>query len=146
MPGHHIDLNRSAWQTWAAVHGQDRYDDSEGLVTGRDSLTDLEWDGVRAVTGDVAGRDVLHVQCHLAFDAITLARRGARVTGVDFAPAALAKARDLATRCGVDLELVEGDATDLPAEADGRHRLRIGGYCVPVLYTLIAERPAEHPA
>ena len=25
--------------------------------------------------------DVMHLQCHLAYDAISLARRGARVTG-----------------------------------------------------------------
>jgi SAM-dependent methyltransferase len=115
VPGHHTDLNRTAWNAWADAHGQDSYYDSAALIAGHDSLTDLEWDGVRAAVGDVAGRDVLHVQCHLAFDAITLARHGARVTGVDFSPAALAKARDLAERCGVDVDLVEGDATDLPA-------------------------------
>jgi hypothetical protein len=185
------ELNRVAWDAWAAAHGQDPYYDSAGLVAGRDSLTDLEWDGVHAAVGPtIAGLHVLHVQCHLAFDAITLARHGARVTGVDFSPAALAKAADLAARCGVTLDLVEGDAADLPAalhgrptnvlyahslgevvtaaadaglrvvtlvehldspigeagggarEADGRHRLRVDGYCLPVLYTLIAERPA----
>jgi SAM-dependent methyltransferase len=115
VPGPHTDLNRTAWNAWAEVHGRDGYYDSAALIAGRDSLTDLEWDGVRAAVGAVAGRDVLHVQCHLAFDAITLARHGARVTGVDFSPAALAKARDLAARCGVAVDLVEADATDLPA-------------------------------
>ena len=123
MPGPESAPNRVLWDVWATAHGQDGYYDSAGLVAGRDSLTDVEWDGVRAAVGDVAGRDVLHVQCHLAFDAITLARHGARVTGVDFSPTALAKARDLAARCGVAVELVEGDATDLPAGLRGRFDL-----------------------
>jgi SAM-dependent methyltransferase len=123
VPGRRSDLNRVSWDAWAAVHGQDTYYDSAGLIAGRDSLTDVEWDGVRAAVGDVAGRDVLQVQCHLAFDAITLARHGARVTGVDFSPAALTKARDLAARCGVEVDLVEGDATDLPAHLRGRFDL-----------------------
>lgn len=72
---------------------------------------------------DLTGLDVLHVQCHLGFDAISLARRGARVTGADFSPVALRKARDLARRCAAGVEFVEGDATDLPATLRGRFDL-----------------------
>jgi len=114
VPPNDRDINLANWNAWANVHGQDSYYDSASLIAGRDSLIDIEWAGVTEAIGDVAGRDVLHVQCHLAFDAITLARRGARVTGVDFSPAALAKARDLAGLCKVRLDLVEADVTDLP--------------------------------
>jgi SAM-dependent methyltransferase len=117
------DVNRANWDTWAAVHGQDDYYDSEALVAGADSLTDVEWDAVRAAVGEVCDRDVLHVQCHLGFDAISLARNGARVTGVDFSPVALAKARTLATRCGVDVDFVEADVTALPDGLVGRFDL-----------------------
>ena len=73
--------NRANWQVWAAAHGQDAYYDSAGLVGGTDSLTDVERAGLAAAVGSVDGLDVLHVQCHLGFDAISLARRGARVSG-----------------------------------------------------------------
>ena len=59
----------------------------------------------------------------IGFDSISLARRGARVTGADFSPASLAKARDLAARAGVEVEFVEADATALPAELHGRFDL-----------------------
>jgi SAM-dependent methyltransferase len=108
------DINLANWNAWANVHGQDSYYDSASLIAGRDSLTDVESAGVAEAIGRVAGRDILHVQCHLAFDAITLARRGANVTAVDFSPAALAKARDLAGLCKVPLDLIEADVTDLP--------------------------------
>jgi SAM-dependent methyltransferase len=108
------EINRANWDVWAAVHGQDGYYDSAGLAGGADSLTDLERSGVAAAVGDVTGRDVLHVQCHLGFDAISPARRGARVTGVDFSPVALAKAAALAARCGVDVDFVRADVLALP--------------------------------
>ncbi|MEU6034318.1 class I SAM-dependent methyltransferase [Actinomadura sp. NPDC047616] len=116
--------NRDTWNIWAAAHGQDDYYDSAALAAGADSLTDVERAGLAAAVGDeVDGLRVLHVQCHLGFDAISLARRGARVTGVDFSPVALRKARDLARRCDVDVEFVEADVTDLPSRLTGRFDL-----------------------
>ena len=68
---------------------------------------------------DLRGRDVVHIQCHIGFDTIALARRGARVTGVDFSRASLAKAAGLAERCGVEIEWVQADATALPDSLRG---------------------------
>ena len=46
---------------------------------------------------DVEGLDIVHLQCHIATDTISLARRGAKsVTGLDFSPASLAEAQRLA--------------------------------------------------
>jgi SAM-dependent methyltransferase len=78
---------------------------------------------VREAVGAVAGLDVLHLQCHIGFDAISLARRGARVVGADFSPASLEKARALARRCEADVEFIEADATKLPVELHNRFDL-----------------------
>ena len=115
--------NLAHWEALAAVHGQDDYYDAEGLIAGADSLSEPEEVAVREAVGDVAGLDVLHLQCHIGFDSISLARRGARVTGADFSPASLAKARDLASRAGVEAEFVQADATALPTELHGRFDL-----------------------
>jgi SAM-dependent methyltransferase len=116
-------INRAHWDALAAVHGQDAYYDTEALVAGADSLRAAEAAGVREAVGAVAGLDVLHLQCHIGFDSISLARRGARVVGVDFSPGSLEKARALARRCEVDIEFVEGDATALPVELHNRFDL-----------------------
>lgn len=118
-------VNRAYWDALAEVHGNgdDAYYDVPGLLAGRSTLTEVEDRAVRDAVGDVAGREVLHVQCHIGFDTITLARRGARVTGVDLSPASLAKAADLAERCDVDVTFVPGDSTDLPAGLHGRFDL-----------------------
>lgn len=110
------DSNRAHWDALAAVHGQDAYYDKDALVSGRDSLNEYE----SAAVGDVTGLDVMHLQCHIGFDSISLARRGARVTGVDFSPGSLAAAAELAERARVAIEWVQADATALPASLHGR--------------------------
>ena len=112
-------LNRLNWDDRARVHGQDRVYDSESLVAGASSLTEVEEEAIQQAVGSVAGLQVIHLQCHIGFDSISLARAGALVTGLDFSPVALAKAAELAQRCGVDLALVEADACHPPTHLFG---------------------------
>jgi SAM-dependent methyltransferase len=117
-------INRAHWDALAQAHGHgDPIYDIEALIGGRDSLGEIEAAGVREAVGAVAGLDVLHLQCHIGFDAISLARRGARVVGADFSPAALEKARALARRTEQHVEFVEADATKLPVELHNRFDL-----------------------
>ncbi len=116
-------INRARWDALASAHGQDRVYDTEALVAGADTLRDAETAGVREAVGAVAGLDVLHLQCHIGFDSISLARRGARVVGADFSPASLEKARALARRCEVRAEFVEAEATRLQVELHNRFDL-----------------------
>jgi SAM-dependent methyltransferase len=69
--------------------------------------------------GDLAGLDVLHLQCHIGTDTLSLAREGARVTGLDFSPAALEVARDLAERAGPPVRFVEATVEDAVTALDG---------------------------
>ncbi len=60
--------------------------------------------------GRLDGLDVVHLQCHLGTDTVSLARLGARsVTGLDFSPSALAAGRAFAARVGARVEFVEAD-------------------------------------
>lgn len=56
---------------------------------------------------------VLDVGCGSGIWAVELAQRGWQVTGVDFVPKALRRARARAAEAGVELRLVEGDVTKL---------------------------------
>ncbi|MGI8461210.1 MAG: class I SAM-dependent methyltransferase [Solirubrobacterales bacterium] len=55
----------------------------------------------------------LDLGCGSGIWAVELAQRGWQVTGVDFVPKALRKARERADQAGVEVQLVHGDVTDL---------------------------------
>ena len=118
-----VDLNRAHWDELASVHGAgDAMYDVEKLLGGWDSRTAPERAAIAAAADgeDLTGVRIMHLQSHLGFDAIGMARLGAHVTAVDFSAAALEKASDLAGRAGVELETVEADATKLPSQLDER--------------------------
>jgi SAM-dependent methyltransferase len=53
---------------------------------------------------------VIHLQCHIGTDTLSLARLGARsTTGLDLSPLSLAEARRLAEACGVEIDFVESE-------------------------------------
>ena len=60
--------------------------------------------------GDIAGLDVVHLQCHIGTDTLSLARLGPRsVTGLDFSAPALEVASRLAAECGAEIDYVESE-------------------------------------
>jgi SAM-dependent methyltransferase len=78
--------------------------------------------------GRLDGLDVVHLQCHIGTDTVSLARLGARsVTGLDFSPSALEAGRDVALRAKADVRFVESDV-------DGAVGV-LGAGCCDVVYT-----------
>jgi ubiquinone/menaquinone biosynthesis C-methylase UbiE len=61
----------------------------------------------------------LDLGCGSGIWAVKLAARGWQVTGVDFVPKALRRARERAHEAGVELRLIEGDVTALRATGVG---------------------------
>ncbi|MBC6463539.1 class I SAM-dependent methyltransferase [Actinomadura sp. HBU206391] len=124
-----LSLNRAVWNTRARIHGStptDRFYDVESFLSGRQTLHALE----RELAGDVAGKDLLHLQCHFGMDTLSWARLGARVTGVDFSPAAIERARLLAGRAGLAATFVEADTQRLPVNLAGGFDLVVATYGV----------------
>jgi SAM-dependent methyltransferase len=68
-----------------------------------------------AELGDLAGKRLIHLQCHFGLDTIRLARRGAIATGLDFSAPAIAAARAFAAELGARVHFVEGNVYDAPA-------------------------------
>lgn len=77
------------------------------------------WDvGARIVRhlGVSQGENVLDVACGSGNAALRAAKSGASVVGVDLTPELFDRARQLADEAGVWMELLEGDAENLPFE------------------------------
>ncbi|WP_374448659.1 class I SAM-dependent methyltransferase [Stella sp.] len=113
------EANRANWDERVPIHRGNRtgtYRISEFLA-GDDRLHPIE----DSELGPVDGARLLHLQCHFGLDTLRLARRGARVTGVDFSPAAIAEARALAARIGRDdARFVESDVYAAAEAVKGR--------------------------
>lgn len=63
---------------------------------------------------DMTGMDAVELGCGTAYVSAWMARRGARVTGIDNSARQLETARRLAARHGLDLTLVHGNAEATP--------------------------------
>lgn len=71
--------------------------------------------------GSVEGLDVLHLQCHIGTDTLSVARLGARsVTGLDFSAPALEAATALAEDWGAAIEYVLSELYDAVEALGGR--------------------------
>lgn len=113
----YLELNRTNWDSRATVHAQG-YGIDRLLADPHALSAVVEFDRPRL--GDIAGLDVLHLQCHIGTDTLSLARLGAHVTGVDLSGGSLDEARSLAQRAGVDIEYVRSDVYAAPRELAGR--------------------------
>jgi SAM-dependent methyltransferase len=67
----------------------------------------------------LAGKDLLHLQCHFGLDTLSWARRAARVTRADFSERAVAQARLPAAETGLAARFVVSDVVDLPDRLEG---------------------------
>jgi ubiquinone/menaquinone biosynthesis C-methylase UbiE len=61
---------------------------------------------------DLGGQDVIELGCGTAYVSAWLARRGARVVGIDNSAAQLATARRLQREHGLDFPLLHGNAEE----------------------------------
>ena len=92
-----LEANRENWNERVGIHTRSEFYDVEGWL--RDAPgPDLKESGA---LGDVGGMTLVHLQCHFGMDTLRWARAGATVTGLDFSPAAIDEALELAHRAGL---------------------------------------------
>ena len=122
----YIDNNRKLWDGMVPVHVASEFYDVASFKAGRNSLMQVERDEV----GDVAGKSLLHLQCHFGMDTLSWARLGATVTGVDFSGAAIGQARDLARELDIEATFIESEVYRLPEVLQGTFDVVFASYGV----------------
>lgn len=101
----YFEMNRIGWDRRTAVHVASGFYDVDGFMAGASSLREIELAGLQ----DVAGKRLLHLQCHFGLDTLSWARQGAICTGVDISPVAIQQARALAGQAGLSASFVCSD-------------------------------------
>jgi SAM-dependent methyltransferase len=90
-------FNRANWDERVRVHLGPRGYDLTALRAGSGRLNGIE----ETELPPIAGKRIVHLQCHFGADSLKLAQRGAEVVGVDFSNPAVTAARSLASELGL---------------------------------------------
>ena len=58
---HYLEINRQSWNSRTEAHLQSEFYNQTGFMAGESSLNSIELE----LLGDVTGKRILHLQCHL---------------------------------------------------------------------------------
>ena len=105
-----IHSNRELWNGWTRLHVNSDFYNVAGFKAGKPTLDST----VLKEVGEVAGKSLLHLQCHFGLDTLSWARQGAIVTGVDFSGEAIALARSLSGELGIPAKFLCAELSELP--------------------------------
>lgn len=105
--------NRRSWNAATLAHNSHKGDQGAALRAGVSTLFPEEVE----LCGALAGRALCHLQCNAGQDTLSLARLGARVTGVDISDEAVAAATALSAASGLPGDFVRADVYDYLAAA-----------------------------
>jgi SAM-dependent methyltransferase len=110
-----IEANKRSWAKIAADH----YERFKSALT--ENKTTLKQTQIEEL-GDISGASLIHLQCNTGADTVSLARLGARVTGVDLVPENVHYARMLAADFGIsDARFFESNVLDFKAKHDEKY-------------------------
>ena len=123
------EKNRLSWNAAVGAHDSHRGDLAGFLRAGGSTLFPEELD----LLGDLRGKTLAHLQCNSGGDSLSLAMRGADVTGVDISDAAISSARALSSETGIPARFVRSDVHDWleeTASTDRRFDVAFSSYGV----------------
>jgi SAM-dependent methyltransferase len=109
----HVARNREHWDAQAAgyVASAERFWAQDEPTWGIWGVPESE---LHLLPDDLEGRDVIELGCGTAYVSAWLARRGARVVGIDNSPKQLETARRMQAMHGLEFPLHLGNAEDTP--------------------------------
>ena len=103
----YIQANKQSWATIAAEH---YHVFKARLSAHKTTLSQVQIEEL----GNIAGKKLIHLQCNTGADTISLARMGAKVTGVDLVPENIYYAQKLATDLGIaDAKFIESNVLQI---------------------------------
>lgn len=103
-----IEANRANWDARAPIHVASAFYGLDGSRPAESWFADYEWSDL----GELSGREVVHLQCHLGTETVAFAQRGAVTYGLDISAEAVAAARRIAAERGLAVGYHEADVHD----------------------------------
>lgn len=115
----YLEINRKGWNQRTAIHVGSKFYDVDSFKAGQCTLPEIDLQDV----GDVAGKSMLHLQCHFGLDTMSWARRGADVTGIDLSDEAIGYAQKLSKELNIPAHFINADVFSLPDHLEGQFDL-----------------------
>jgi SAM-dependent methyltransferase len=137
-----LDDTQRSWDVATRAHNAHKREQATYLRT-HDTLFPEE----RTLLGDVDGKDLVHLLCNAGQDTLSLAKHGARVTGVDLSGEAIGFARTLAHDTGIAATFVQSDVVTWLGDVHHHARFDVvfGSYgCLPWVRDLPAFMRGVH--
>ncbi|GAB4294082.1 MAG: class I SAM-dependent methyltransferase [Ignavibacteriaceae bacterium] len=98
----YFEENKKSWNRRVNLHYKSDFYDVKSFLQGGSSLKFIEVEAL----GDVRKKSVLHLQCHFGLDSLSLARKGAIVTGIDFSDQAISTAKKLSEQSNISARFI----------------------------------------
>ena len=112
-----FEANRANWNDRVAIHLSSTEYDQSKYIEDSEYISDVvSFDRERL--GNIEGTRMVHLQCHIGNDTVSLARLGADVVGLDLSDKSIATAREFASAAGSNVEFFEGNVYDAPQILD----------------------------
>lgn len=122
------ESNKSLWDGLTKINIKSDFYDVEGFKAGKSTLKQVELSEL----GDVKDKSILHLQCHIGLDTLSLAKKDANVTGVDLSDEAIAEAQKLSQELNIPAEFICSDVYKLPEVLNKKYDMVFTSYGVLV--------------
>ncbi len=109
----HAQRNREAWDAWAPDYAK-KVDSSWTRAEPTWGIFGVPEAELRLFPDDLAGQDAIELGCGTAYVSAWMARRGARVVGIDNSAKQLETARAMQRQHGLEFPLLHGNAESVP--------------------------------
>ncbi|MFY0643618.1 MAG: class I SAM-dependent methyltransferase [Bacteroidia bacterium] len=110
----YLTINQELWDKKTKAHVQSDFYNLQDILDGESSLIGPD----ASLLNDLEGKDLIHLQCHFGLDSLSLARKGAKVLGLDFSSEAIKQARALYKDIDVELNFVVSDVYSATENTD----------------------------
>jgi len=104
-----LSLNRKSWDMRTEMHINSDFYDLKKFKKDIHSLNSIELN----LLGNIENESILHLQCHFGLDSLSLEKKGAKVTAVDFSPKAIALANELKKELGMQTTFICADVYEI---------------------------------
>lgn len=112
----YFDINKKAWNNKVDIHLESDFYNQEGFLKGNNSIPEIDL----KLLGDVKGKSILHLQCHFGQDSLSLARMGAKVTGIDISDKAIETAKKINDQLDLDAQFICCNVYDTLENINGK--------------------------